>query len=218
MKNTALLVDSSTRHLLVGRVSEDGSILRCAETSAAGENAIDLAVAALFPELGDIEEIYLGEGPGSFVGLRSAFAYTRMLAMLRQISCRTFHSSRLWHLLLGVPQHEWLLMRTNARLYYAERFTPEREAAAVDIAESGKLAGTIHYYAGSWLAKNPQAESNEIPAHWQRTDFVSELIRGFKVDPALLRLSDIKPADSLTPIYGHELNFKLAKGYNGQTH
>ncbi|HMV35355.1 MAG TPA: hypothetical protein PKD60_05635 [Turneriella sp.] len=217
MNTAALLIDSSTRHLLVGRVSKAGTALRCTETSAAGENAIDLAVADLFPDLAEISEICLGEGPGSFVGLRSAFAYTRMFAMLRAIPCRTFHSSRLWHLLLGVPQDEWLLMRTNAKLYYAERFVPGRESAAVDIADAGNLTGKIYCYSGSWLAKNPQAENNEIPAHWQKTDFAPEKIPGFQVNSALLRLSEVKPHDSLTPLYGHELHFKLAKGFNGQT-
>jgi tRNA A37 threonylcarbamoyladenosine modification protein TsaB len=217
MNNAALLIDSATRHLLVARISGTGTVLHQTETASAGENALDLAVAALFPELAEIEEIYLGEGPGSFVGLRSAFAYARMLSMLREIPCRTFHSSRLWHLLLGVPMDEWLLMRTNAKLYYAERFVPAREAAAVDIAEADKLTGNIHCYSGSWLSKNMQAENNEIPAHWQITDFGPEKIPGFQVDSALLRLSEVKPHDSLTPIYGHELHFQLAKGFNGQT-
>ncbi|MFZ5627835.1 MAG: hypothetical protein ACOY5B_01820 [Spirochaetota bacterium] len=217
MSNNALLIDSSTRHLLVGRIGGTGTALRITETVAEGENAMDLAVAALFPDLAEITEVYLGEGPGSFVGLRSAFAYTRMLAMLRSIPCRTFHSSRLWHLLLGVPLDEWLLMRTNAKLYYAERFVPGRESAAVGIADAGKLTGKIHCYSGSWLTKNMQAEENEIPAHWQKTDFVPEKIPGFQVDSALLRLSEVKPHDELSPIYGHELHFQLAKGFNGQT-
>jgi tRNA A37 threonylcarbamoyladenosine modification protein TsaB len=217
MNRAALLIDSSTRHLLVARTSATGTLWQLRETASAGEDALDLAVAALFPELDEIEEIYLGEGPGSFVGLRSAFAYARMLSMLREIPCRTFHSSRLWHLLLGVPMEEWLLMRTNAKLYYAERFVPGREAAAVGIVEADKLTGNIHCYSGSWLSKNIQPENNEIPDHWQTRDFLPEKISGLQINSALLQLSERKPHDSLTPIYGHELHFQLAKALNGQT-
>ena len=217
MKQAALLIDTSTRHVLVGRYDGAGLALRSTDTVAAGEDAIDLAVSALFPDLAELSEMYLGEGPGSFVGLRSAFAYGRMLAMLRSVACRTFHSSRLWHILLGVPQSEWLLMRTNASLFYAERFVPGRESVAVDIAAAGSLTGRIHCYPGSWLAKNAQSEKDEFPAHWQKTEFAPEKVLGIQVDSALLRLSEVKPHDSLTPIYGHELHFKLAKGNNGQT-
>jgi tRNA A37 threonylcarbamoyladenosine modification protein TsaB len=217
MKQAALLIDASTRHVLVGRYDGAALTLRCTETASVGENAIDLAVSALFPDLIELSEIYLGEGPGSFVGLRSAFAYTRTLAMLRKIPCRTFYSSRLWHVLLSVPQNEWLLMRTNASLFYAERFVPGRESAAVDITAAGSLTGRIHCYPGSWLGKNAQSEKDELPAHWQKTEFAPEKVSGIQVDSALLRLSAVKPHNSLTPIYGHELHFKLAKGNNGQT-
>jgi hypothetical protein len=44
-----------------------------------------------------------------------------------------------------------------------------------------------------------------------------EKISGLQINSALLQLSEIKPHDSLTPIYGHELHFQLAKGLNGQT-
>lgn len=217
MKGAALLIDSSTRHVLVGRVGETGVQLVCSETAVVGENAIDCAVASLFPDPRAIAELYLGEGPGSFVGLRSAFAYARMLAMLRSLPCRTFHSARLWHLLLGVPQEEWLLLRTNARLYYAERFNPARESLAVDIAAAGDLSGAIHCYQGSWQARKAPAENDTIPAHWQLREFAPDSLTEPILDTALLRLSEVKPHNLLTPLYGHELHFQLAKGYNGKT-
>lgn len=106
-------------------------------------------------------------------------------------------------------------MRTNASLFYAERFTPVREAVAVDLAMANELGGKIHCYPGSWVPKIPELANTKIPAHWQRKEFVADKVAHFSVDLALLRLSEVKRHDSLTPIYGHQLNFKLAQGNNG---
>lgn len=210
----ALLIDTSTRHLIAGRLSAQENRFLCLETALHGEGALDYAVATLFPDLSAIGEIYLGEGPGSFVGLRSSFAYVRMLAMLRGIACRTFRSSRLWHILLGVPQDAWLLMRTNARLFYAERFHSQYEARAVEL-PALELTGAIYCYSDSWQAKASHWEQQTLPPHWQRVFFTAEKLLSDKITADVLRLSEIKPHDTLTPLYGHELYFKLAKGNNG---
>lgn len=212
---SALLLDTSTRHLIAARLSGNESRFLCLETALYGEDALDQAVATLFPDLDAIGEIYLGEGPGSFVGLRSSFAYVRMLAMLRKICCRTFRSSMLWHLLLGVPPNDWLLLRTNARMFYAERFCPQSEAIALELSNATALDGAIYCYADSWRAKAPLSEMETLPQHWQIVFFDAEKIPKDKITADMLGLSAVKPHDLLTPVYGHELHFKLAKGNHG---
>lgn len=215
MKSGKLLIDTSTRHQIFARVESGADSVLIRSAAESGEETIDAAVAELFPDLGTLGEIWLGEGPGSFVGLRSSFAYVRMLTMLRSLSCRTFHSSRLWHQLLGVPAGDWLLMRTNQRMYYAERFLPEREACARDLAEARELKGNISCYNDSWKAKNENAPENDLPAHWHMPKINTDQIETGKIDAGLLQLSEPKLHNILEPLYGHELHFKLAKGNNG---
>ena len=144
MKYPVLLIDTSSRHLVFARLNSEGTgeVLH-ALPGARSEDAIDNAVEKLFPRIEEIGEIWLGEGPGSFVGLRSSFAYARMLAMLAGTPCRTFFSSRLWRVLFGIAPAAWLLTRTNARLFYADRFTPEDEKRRAR--ETGEEAAAIPF-------------------------------------------------------------------------
>lgn len=206
-----LLIDTSTRHLVFAKPGEGSVIVK----TAAADGVIDEAVAALFPNLDEIGEIWLGEGPGSFVGLRSSFSYVRMLAMLTGIPCRTFFSSRLWRHFFGVPAGAWFLMRTNARLYYAERFAADgsREARAVEEADVTGLAGggsEIFCFADSWVAR----EEKPVPAltaPWRLLRFAEARPAAETLTAELLVLSEKKRHDHLNPLYGHELNFALAK-------
>lgn len=215
MKSGTLLIDTSTRYQIFARVESGADSVLIKSAAESGEDTIDTAVAELFPDLNAIGEIWLGEGPGSFVGLRSSFAYVRMLTMLRSLPCRTFHSSRLWHQLLGVPAGDWLLLRTNARMYYAERFSPEREARALDLMQARELTGIISCYNDSWKAKNENAPESDLPEHWHMAQFNTDQIETGKIDAGLLQLSEPKLHNILQPLYGHELHFKLAKGNNG---
>ena len=168
MTGPALLIDTSTRHLVFARVAEKGALI--VKTADRGEDTLDTAVEQLFPE-GGIGEIWLGEGPGSFVGLRSSFAYARMLSMLTQVPCRTFLSSRLWRSFFGVAASDWFLMRTNARLYYAERYAPQREAEAVDVEAAARLTGDKFCFIDSWLASQGKESTEEGNPPWKTLRF-----------------------------------------------
>lgn len=218
MKYPALVIDTSTRYLLFARLDEKGVGSLTVKTAAeAGEAAVDSAVAELFPDLGDLAEIWLGSGPGSFVGLRSSFAYVRMLAMLRGIPCRTFLSSRLWRGFFGVAPDAWFLTRTNAKLYYAERYLPGREAQAVDVSAAAELSGEKFCFYDSWLpaasgAKGRQgaglAEAVHPPGkilHFSDAKMGTELLT-----PEILCPGEPQEHAALEPLYGHELNFALA--------
>ena len=218
MQYPALVIDTSTRYLLFARLDARGVGLLTVKTAAAeGESAVDSAVAELFPDLGGLAEIWLGSGPGSFVGLRSSFAYVRMLAMLRGVPCRTFLSSRLWRSFFGVAPEAWFLTRTNARLYYAERYLPAREAQAVEVSAAAELAGEKFCFYDSWLptasgAKVRQgagvADSVYPPAkilHFAEAKMGTELLT-----PEILCPGEPVQHTTLEPLYGHELNFALA--------
>jgi tRNA A37 threonylcarbamoyladenosine modification protein TsaB len=206
-----LLIDTSTRHLVFAKPGEEKLIVKTAAVD--GDGVIDEAVAALFPDLSEVGEIWLGEGPGSFVGLRSSFSYVRMLAMLTGLPCRTFYSSRLWRHFFGVPAEAWFLMRTNARLFYAERFAADgsREARAVTGADVASLAGgEVFCFIDSWLARDEKSPA-ELTAPWQLLRFAEARPAAKTLTPELLILSERKRHDNLNPLYGHELNFALAK-------
>ncbi len=220
MNYPALLIDSSTRQMIFARIDRDQGGLIFAKTSIdQGENAIDLAVAELFPDLDDIAEIWLGEGPGSFVGLRSSFAYVRMLVMLRRIPCRTFLSSRLWRSFFGVAPGDWFLTRTNAKLYYGERYTPERQAQALDVSGVSALDGEKFCLEDSWVQgstkvnRGPGGPPGDLPEEhhpWKPLRFSSAHLSTELLTPEILCLTEPQEHASLAPLYGHELNFVLA--------
>ncbi len=245
MKYPALLVDTSSRHLIFARLDSatSGEVLR-ALPEARSEDAIDNAVAKLFERVEDIGEIWLGEGPGSFVGLRSSFAYVRMLVMLAGKPCRTFFSSRLWRALFGIEPDAWLLTRTNARLFYGDRFTTERETLVVDIAAEGQRPrGDVYCFADTWLSAAPAQKDGHsidqpgdrtgaaasaaepgsqasrrhdaVQADWKYLTIGDARLAAGALTPENLALTQPKSATDLNPIYGHELNFTLAKGNNG---
>lgn len=216
MNYPVLLIDTSTRWLIFARLEADGSgITLCRQTGNRGEDTIDAAIGELFPVSEDIREIWLGAGPGSFVGLRSSFAYCRMYAMLAKIPCRTFVSSRLWRLFFGVSNSDWFLTRTNQRLYYADRFSPEREAFAVDAGDTSRLSGdSVVCFAESWQAAQTKSTDEKISA-WRYVSLADAQITHQKLNAENLALSADTGHDRLVPIYGHELNFVLAKGNNG---
>ena len=229
MTYPVLLMDTSSRHLVFARLNGQGEGRVLVELpDGRSEDAIDNAVAKLFAQTEDIGEIWLGEGPGSFVGLRSSFAYVRMLAMLTGKPCRTFFSSRLWRAVFGVAPGAWLLTRTNARLYYADRFVPERETLVVDMQAEGECPrGEIFCFADTWVsatvakaaadrtgAAARAAEPGSV-AGWQYLTLGDAQIAAGALTPENLALTQPKTAAELNPIYGHELNFTLAKGNNG---
>ena len=214
MKLPALVIDTSTRYLVAGRVEGSGPIkLSAVESISRGEDAVDGAIAELFPDLGEMKSLWLGQGPGSFVGLRSSFAYARMLVMLRQLDCQVFWSSLLWRQIFAVPRQAWFLSRTNAKLFYADRFTPDREAHAIEADAARSLDGDVFCLSDSWQPQPNGAAHQPAPttigtmlhmadARWSLPDsWLSQLA-----------LSQPLQHDALHPVYGHELHFKLAKG------
>jgi hypothetical protein len=211
MNYPALLIDSSTRQLIFARIEQGkGGWITAKSSMEQGENAIDLAVAELFPDPREIAEIWLGQGPGSFVGLRSSFAYVRMLAMLSRIPCRIFLSSRLWRSFFGVAPEDWFLTRTNAKLYYAERYTPEREAQAVDTAGARELTGEKFCLEDSWIPSAGKETSTEENPPWKSLRFSSANLSTELLTPEILCLTEPQEHAALAPLYGHELNFALA--------
>lgn len=218
MTYPVLLMDTSSRHLVFARLNGNGEGSVLVELpDGRSEDAIDNAVAKLFAQTEDIGEIWLGEGPGSFVGLRSSFAYVRMLAMLAGTPCRTFFSSRLWRALFGISPGDWLLTRTNARLYYADRFTPDRETLVVDVAAEGERPrGDVYCFADTWIsAAQGKITSNSTDQGWKYLTMGDAQIAAGALTPENLALTQPKSPTDLNPIYGHELNFTLAKGNNG---
>lgn len=210
----ALLLDTSTRYLICARVeSEEGCVLTASENIARNEDAIDAAVARLFPDLDELRGIWLGQGPGSFVGLRSSFAYARMLVMLRQLDCRTFWSSLLWRQIFSVPETAWFLTRTNAKLFYADRFATERDAAAIGPDAAAALNGEVFCFSESWKQQHRNAAAET--AEYTIGTMLHMADARFEISSAgqeKLRLSDRIPHIAVQPVYGHELNLKLAKG------
>lgn len=214
MKFPALIIDTSTRYLVAGRAEHEGPVeLRAVTSISRGEDAVDSMIAGLFPDLGELKTLVLGQGPGSFVGLRSSFAYARMLVMLRQLDCRVFWSSLMWRQIFSVPREAWFLTRTNAKLFYADRFTPGREAHAIEAEPALSLKGGVFCLNDSWQPQTQSAGINPAQqtigtmlhmadARWQLPD--SWLPQ--------LALTDVLQHEALHPVYGHELNFKLAKG------
>lgn len=218
MMYPALLIDTSSRHLIFARLDDDGKGQVLHQLSEGrSEDFVDNAVATLFPQIEDIREIWLGEGPGSFVGLRSSFAYVRMLAMLAGTPCRTFFSSRLWRALFAVQGGAWLLTRTNARLYYADRFTTARETMVVDIAAEGERPrGEVYCFADTWISAAPITKAgHSTDQGWTYLTMGDAQIAADALTPENLALTQPKSPAELTPLYGHELNFTLAKGNNG---
>jgi len=211
MKYPALLLDTSTRYLFAARIDSDGeATLRILLASSSGEDTLDNAVGELFPEIATLRAIWLGLGPGSFVGLRSSFAYARMLAMLTGAECRTFYSSRLWRMGFAVPNSTWFLTRTNAKLFYGERYTPERDARALEAHEVPTLSGTEHVcYYDSWVPTKELTPAGDLPL-CRRVDFKDAVFRAEDLTSEKLHLSEPKPHDELVPLYGHELHFALA--------
>lgn len=218
MNYPVFLIDTSSRHLVFARLNGKGEGRVIHQLSEArSEDLIDNAVGSLFPRVEDIGEIWLGEGPGSFVGLRSSFAYVRMLAMLAGTPCRTFFSSRMWRSLFAVQPESWFLTRTNARLYYADRFTPARETLVVDIAAEGeKPRGEVYCFAETWISAAPNNNGgHSTDQGWKYLTMGDAQIAADALTPENLALTQPQSPADLSPIYGHELNFTLAKGNNG---
>lgn len=215
MKYPALLIDTSTRYLVFARLDSEGQgevIVR--ENPGQNEEAIDTAVAHFFGDLSKLREIWLGQGPGSFVGLRSSFAYVRMLAMLMKIPCRVFYSSLLWRNFFAVSERDWFLTRTNAKLFYADRFSGNREALPVEAGAIAALGGQKYCFFESWVSTNEKIAEpgNEMPVklcRYECADFRAHLLT-----PVSLKLATAQNTDALTPLYGHELNF-VQKVTNG---
>ena len=216
MSYPALLIDTSSRHQIFVRFDAEGRgkfLYRLSEGRS--EDIIDQAVDELFGDVTSIAEIWIGEGPGSFVGLRSSFAYVRMLATLAGTRCRTFYSSRLWRALFGLPAGAWFLTRTNARLFYGDRFHEgKREARVVDlqVAESA-LTGSVYCFAGTWA--EAKGKTSALPQADKYCAIEDARLETAVVTEAALALSAPRIPGELTPLYGHELNFTLAKGNNG---
>ncbi|MFO1472833.1 MAG: hypothetical protein U1F27_17585 [Turneriella sp.] len=218
MKYPVLLIDTSSRHLVFARLDGRGAGQVLIELpDGRSEDAVDNAVAKLFSHIDDIGEIWLGEGPGSFVGLRSSFAYVRMLAMLTGKPCRTFYSSRLWRALFGIAPSAWLMTRTNARLFYADRFTTARETLVVDIAAEGERPrGEVYCFTDTWISAAPAKKGGQgMGQGWKYLTMGDAQIAAGALTPENLALTQPKSPVDLNPIYGHELNFTLAKGNNG---
>lgn len=218
LKFPALIIDTSTRYLVAGRIEGSAPIkLMATESITQGEDAVDRVIGALFPDLSELKAFWLGQGPGSFVGLRSSFAYARMLVMLRQVECRVFWSSLLWRQLFSVPAADWLLTRTNAKLYYADRFTPQREAVAVESEAALALGARLFCLQDSWVGsqKSGGTAQTEIGTMFKMAEANWSLPDGWL---SQLGLSEPLQHDALQPVYGHDLNLKLAKGnFDGQT-
>lgn len=232
MNYPALLIDTSTRYLVFARLDGEGQgkiITR--ENPGQNEEAIDSAVAGFFGDLSGLKEIWLGQGPGSFVGLRSSFAYVRMLAMLMNIPCRLFYSSLLWRNFFAVSERDWFLTRTNAKLFYADRFLDGREALPVEAGAIAGLTGEKYCFFESWVSTNEKAgelvtnppfgvsqtngglAGNALPANICR--FENADFRAGVLSPVHLKLTTAQNTDALTPLYGHELNFVQVTKTNG---
>lgn len=209
-----LLLDTATSASVFARIDKSAQKFFVNKPAIAGEDSIDRGIDTLFPDLKDLEEVWLGAGPGSFVGLRSSFAYIRMLTMLQNIPCRTFFSSELWHQIFHLPQDRWLLMRTNAKLFYAERFAPERRSLAVSVEEAVTLEGDVSYYIESWQPKIEKQDS-QYPPQWQRVFFEPAAKNLEHLDCRKLHRSEQTLHSALEPLYGHELHFKRSTGKYG---
>jgi len=203
------LLDTSTRYSVFARFNSPQDVTTIVELSAhSNEDGIDNAVEKLFPNLSEIGAIWLGKGPGSFVGLRSSFAYVRMLSMLAKIPTSTFFSSRMWRIFFGVKENEWFLARTNAKLFYAEKFTPEKESLAVSVDMARTLTGKLYFWVDSWM---PQGAKSGVDMPLDRVLY----LRDAHADASLLTEENLLPQKvashtELEPIYGHALNFALA--------
>ncbi len=65
------------------------------------------------------DALILGNGPGSFTGIRSLFSYARSYAMIQQIPIFTFSSLSLWHSLLSLNKDEILFLKVNRNIFYS---------------------------------------------------------------------------------------------------
>ncbi|HRP68549.1 MAG TPA: hypothetical protein PLY93_03375 [Turneriella sp.] len=210
--NSHLLIDTSTRYLVFARLGKEGGEKILTPVSLdAGDTAIDSAVATLFPSLDALDAIWLGLGPGSFVGLRSSFAYVRMLSMLSQKPVYTFFSSRLWRAFFNVRESDWFLTRTNAKLFYAERYASEREAKSLELSAATSLVGNKFFWMDSWLSQAKSVEEKTIIKEGKALYFADAQIKVSFLTQTLLQPQRVEEHTDLAPIYGHELNFTLAK-------
>lgn len=211
MNYPALLLDTSTRYLFAARIDSHGeATMRILLASSSGEDTLDNVVGELFREIAAVREIWLGLGPGSFVGLRSSFAYARMLTMLTGVTCRTFYSSRLWRMGFAVPPSAWFLTRTNAKLFYGERYAPEREARALEAHEVPTLSGAERVcFCDSWVPIKEITGGGDLPL-CRRVDFKDAIFHSKDLTAENLYLSEPKQHSELVPLYGHELHFAMA--------
>jgi len=205
------VADTSTYVRIFARLdSETAGETRVVSGLDRSGSIVDENFASLFSSDTRPRAIWLGQGPGSFVGLRSSFAYARMYAMLSGIECRLFFSSRLWRSIFGLADSDWFLTRTNAKLYYADRFVPEREAVAVEAGVAQSLKPMVYTFADSWSSAKPI--ETKIPG--RELKLAPEMVTAQVLAPQKLKPSEPMPYDALSPLYGHELNF-VKKEKNG---
>ncbi|MDH5721475.1 MAG: tRNA (adenosine(37)-N6)-threonylcarbamoyltransferase complex dimerization subunit type 1 TsaB [Spirochaetia bacterium] len=60
----------------------------------------------------------VGQGPGSFTGLRIAYTYARVLGMLWEIPVISFSSIQLWKSAFNVQENDVFIIPANKNLFY----------------------------------------------------------------------------------------------------
>jgi len=175
-----------------------------------------------------IDEIWLGQGPGSFTGLRVSFSYIRAWSLLGNVKLRLFHSSLLWRKLLQLRDVEWLLFPINANLFYGDRFDPKREFDFESPESwSEKLRGYVQPLAilnssaknkSEWVRcfedKGIQTHLLEHPTEVKKIFTTGDVKGDLREEGgSFLRPSEILSWRNITPDYGLELSFKKQKNH-----
>lgn len=81
--------------------------------------------------INQVNEIYLGQGPGSFTSLRISFSYIRTLSLVERIKTFTFSSIKFWRDFFYADA-ELFLQKANRNLYYGITKTNEIFAKTVN--------------------------------------------------------------------------------------
>lgn len=152
----------------------------------------------------EINAFYMGNGPGSFTGLRSLFAFMRTLSMLDKIPLITFHSLAFWHSILAHKSDDLLLTRVNRNLFYLyDPETPDTHSmvnttSALEIPGNREILCRLDSWRGESECPFPKASVVSTPEKVSSLPF-AQLPPDWREEKHHWHSSEIN--------YGHELNF-----------
>ncbi|MDH5717773.1 MAG: hypothetical protein OEZ22_09055 [Spirochaetia bacterium] len=209
--------DTSTKWVYITRLKEDKEkklILKHHEIKKIPKNTDTWFYELLEEKLKSFRPnaIAIGEGPGSFTGLRISYTYARILGMKWDIPIIPFHSLELWQSAFNISKNDFFIIPANKNVFYMYDLKKKKSYAVI----KENLKTYLHskknkfYFWPHALLTNHQYD-DEILSLENINLLNKPSLKKIKLPVSSLEILDTEPEKyvwkNAQPKYGHKLEY-----------